>query len=556
MIALTTLKVLAAGLAAVFFQKNRLVKSWAFVLFAAVAAILAYDFEHNTPFEASLWFVHWIKTPTLNLNLGLKTGMEYAPFILGGVAVLLFSLYYNIFYPLEKDRLRAGGLYVLIFVLLMFILSAGNIMQLFLAICLLDILIFVLLPELAAKRLFLSFNLVADVLLFILFAFVWGQENSLYFSALTKYARHSSYPLLAFSLWIGAVAVKCGLAFFHNSILELKNISFVRQNFVATVVILLVGPILLYKTHALFNLVPQGELVLKVLAAISLAWGLWGCLFSDFLKARILYFYMMLSALFAVLLVIDRANFLTMLVPLICVGLLISAAMILPLIGAANEPLISQTGGFIQRMKVSFIFSIAVALVEAVVLLSFMNSLNQWWIVAFLFCHFIAFSHFLGQVYFGDVLADERVWAIVKNPTMFYFIPLLFLGGGLSTVCCVEPIFYILVPMAVVFFAWQCPLKRLGAEKQVFIQEEKSPVLVLYKEIFLLPLKFVGRVLWITIDFLFVERVMVALLRRFVFVLIRTSMFLHKNMRVCGWFFLLFGLGYAAAVFFWQKGAF
>ena len=88
------------------------------------------------------------------------------------------------------------------------------------------------------------------------------------------------------------------------------------------------------------------------------------------------------------------------------------------------------------------------------------------------------------------------------------------------------------------------------------IQEEKSPVLVLYKEIFLLPLKFVGRVLWITIDFLFVERVMVALLRRFVFVLIRTSMFLHKNMRVCGWFFLLFGLGYAAAVFFWQKGAF
>ena len=92
MFALTTLKVLAAGLATVFFQKNRLVKSWAFILFAAVAAILAYDFENNTPFEASLWFVHWIKTPTLNLNLGLKTGMEYAPFIFGGVAVLLFSL--------------------------------------------------------------------------------------------------------------------------------------------------------------------------------------------------------------------------------------------------------------------------------------------------------------------------------------------------------------------------------------------------------------------------------------------------------------------------------
>lgn len=556
MIALTTLKILTAGLAALFFQKNRLTRSWALVLFTGVAAILAYDFGQNDPFEASLWFVHWVKTPVLNLNLGLKTGAEFAPFILGGVAVLLFSLYYNIFYPLERNRLRAGGMYVLIFVLLLFMISAGNIMQLFLSVCLLDILIFVLLPELSAKRLFLSFNLAADVLLFILFSFVWGQENSLYFSALIKFARHSSYPLLAFILWAGAVALKCGLVLFHNSILELKNISFVRQNFVAAMAVFLVGPLLLFKTYSLMGLVSYSGLVFRIWAAGSLLWALVGSVVSDSLKARILYYYMMLSALMVVLITLDKNEFLQMLLPLIGVGLLISAMMILPLVAAGNEPLVSHTGGFAREMKLSLFCSLVAFVAEAVLLLSFINAQNQWWLAAFALCHFIAFSHFLGQVYFGDVMADERVWAIVTNPSLFYFIPFLIFASMLFTSYDAAPIWFVLSFSMLLFFAWQCPMRRLSQSVLTSSVQEAEPVLTFYKKIFLTPIQLIGRILWITVDFLFVERVMVALLRRMIFILIRMSMFLHQNMRVCGWFFLLFGLSYAALVFFWQKGAF
>lgn len=556
MFALTTLKVLTVGLIAVFFQKNRLVKSWAFVLFACVAAVIAYDFSKNDPFQSSLWFIHWIKTPALNLNLGLKTGLEFAPFILSGVAVLLFSLYYNIFYPLEKNRLRAGGLYVLIFVLFLFILSAGNVMQLFLSICLFDIFVFVLLPELAVKRLFLSFNLAADAMLFILFSFAWGQEDSLYFSALVKFSRHSTYPLLAFILWVVAIAVKCGLVLFHNYLLELKNISFVRQNFVAAVSVLLVGPVLLFKTFSLSALVPYGSLVLQILSAFSLIWALFGSIVSDSLKARILYFYMMLSALSVVLITLNKNDFLALLLPLLSVGLLISASMILPLIAAANEPFVSHTGGFAQVMKLSLLFSLAAFAVEVMVILSLLSPLNQWWLIAFALCHFIAFSNFLGQVYFGLVRADERVWAVVKNPSMLYFIPLLVLGAGLLSSYAFETIWFVLAFMGLLFFSWKSPSRELSFAFQSSDAQEAAPVLVLYKKFLLMPLKLLGRVLWITVDFLFVERVMVALLRRLIFIFIRASMFLHQNMRVCGWFFLLFGLGYAVAVFFWQRGGF
>ena len=557
MFALTTLKILASGFMAFLFQKNRLAKSWAFVLFIGVAAVIATGFHHFDVFQSSLWYVPWIKTPALNLNLGLKTGGEFAPFILGGSAVLLYSLYYNIFYPLERDRLRAGGLYAFIFVLLMFILSAGNMMQLFLSLCLLDVLIFILISEWSSKRLFLAFNLTADALLFVLFAFVWGQENSLYFSALKLFSRHCSYPELVFWLWFVAVSIKCGLAFFHNYLLELKAISFVRQNFVAVVTVLLSGVVLFYKTFSLTSLVPYGALAFQILAAVSLLWALIGSLVSDYLKARILYFYMMLSALLVALIVLDRNNFLSLLLPLLAVGGLMASVMILPLIAAANEPLVSHTGGFARAMMFSLFVSLVAFVVEIWVFLSLINSFNQWWIVAFVLCHFIAFSHFLGQVYFGDVHADERVWAVVKNPPLIYFIPFIVLGVGLGMFCCdIKPIEGILSFSLLLFFSWKRPLCRYEFLEKTDERRDVKPLLSFYEKIFLTPLRLVGRVLWLTVDFLFVERVMVALLRRLIVILIRTSMFLHQNMRVCGWFFLLFGLGYAAAVFFWQKGAF
>ena len=86
--------------------------------------------------------------------------------------------------------------------------------------------------------------------------------------------------------------------------------------------------------------------------------------------------------------------------------------------------------------------------------------------------------------------------------------------------------------------------------------QSKTPFLSLYKLVFIAPVTTLGRTLLLTIDFLFIERFTVALFRRSVFLLVRTSLFLHRNMHFFGWVFLLLALILSAALFFLQKGDF
>lgn len=558
MFALSVLKIFMVSLVAAFFHKNRLARSWAFVLFFSVAAILFYDFFQVDLYQKSLWFVSWIESPALKANLGLKTGVDFAPFILCAGTVLLFALYYNVFYPFEKNRILLGSLYSLIFVVFLFVVSAGNFFQLLVALCLVDVLVFCLLPESKVRWMYLSFNLIADFALFLLFAFVWGQKSSLYFSALSQYARHGFLPQFVCCLWCFSLIVKCGFLSFHNYLIALYRTVFPKAVFVAFFSSVLVGQSLLFKTAAFVPFFDAGTLCLKVFVGATLLWALCGSIVSDSIKERLFYFYMMFSALLSVLQILDKNVFLAALLPLSLIALLISAVMILPLIAAANEPLVSQTGGFIRRMKLSFGVSVIAFALEIMLLVRLINDANILWVVAFALCHFIAFAHFLGQIYFGCVKSDERVWAIVKNPAPAYFFPILLLEFGVGYSLWYSHL-WVWGGAALFFLTLTAYTRLISRGSDLFdfsTLQSKTPFLSLYKLVFIAPVTTLGRTLLLTIDFLFIERFTVALFRRSVFLLVRTSLFLHRNMHFFGWVFLLLALILSAALFFLQKGDF
>ena len=158
MFASAVLKIGLSGLLAELFQKNRAVKSWAVVLFLALGWLLYPVVDSGQLFNRSIWFFTWIKTPVIRVDVALRTGAAYGPFILSQIIVLGFALYYNMFFSLEKLRLRHGGLYVLIFMLMMFAVSAGNSLQLLITICLIDVLSFYLISEASVRRNFVFFN--------------------------------------------------------------------------------------------------------------------------------------------------------------------------------------------------------------------------------------------------------------------------------------------------------------------------------------------------------------------------------------------------------------
>ena len=65
-----------------------------------------------------------------------------------------------------------------------------------------------------------------------------------------------------------------------------------------------------------------------------------------------------------------------------------------------------------------------------------------------------------------------------------------------------------------------------------------------------------GRVLWLTIDFLLIERFLVAFIRQTIYSMIRFSRWAHHNIKYAGTVFMIVGVVLLWFVYWLQKGGF
>lgn len=560
MFASAVLKIGLSGLLAELFQKNRAVKSWAVVLFLALGWLLYPVVDSGQLFNRSIWFFTWIKTPVIRVDVALRTGAAYGPFILSQIIVLGFALYYNMFFSLEKLRLRHGGLYALIFMLMMFAVSAGNSLQLLITICLIDVLSFYLISEASVRRNFVFFNFFADFLLLVFFALVWGSENDLHFPAMQKFLKYSAHREFAVALFLTAALIKCGCVGFHNYLLDLKKISFVRAVFLFYGGTPFLGLILLLRCYGIFSLFPWVEKVVAVAALLSILWAVVAACLIDSIKAKILYFNMMVWGGCLGILLSDKQLFLQLIPYITAVALLICCVLILPLVAAANEPFVSKTGGFVKSMKFSLVVSLSALSVLVYFVLGLQLENYKLYACLWLGAAGLVLLHYLAQVYFGSVKADDRVWAIVKNPNPMYFLFILAVGYGV--VSSQKPLFSAQYLNLCVFALFVpillgcCSAWRLmrGGDKvyQIESVQQAMPALKFFQILVVAPIRNFGRVLWLTVDFLFVERFLMAFVRRMIYSTLKVSRFLHHNLLVSGVVFTTIGLFVIVLVFYWQ----
>lgn len=565
MFALTVLKIGVLGLLTEIFQKNRMVRSWSWFLFMAVVLCLwPWLTEQANLLKKSLWFFNWIDTSVIKVDIALRTGTEYAPFIWAQIIALMFALNYNAFFSFEKMRLRYAGLYTLIFVAMMFVVSAFNIMQLLIAICFVDILGFYLLQDIGVKRHYMFFNFFADFLLMVLFALVWGWEHNLNISALKLFVKHSPFAGYAAVLFVISVCIKCGTAFFHNYLLDMKSISFVRGVFMVYATTPFSGLVLLYRCSHAFSAFIWVEYVFWGMLVLSAVWALVSFVLIDAFKAKILYLHMLVVSFLALMIFIDKSEFLRILPFMVLVACMLSGVMILPLVAAANEPLVSKTGGMVKLMKFSLGVSVLSVSGSVYFICSQISQSNVWLLVAFAAVLFLLFIHFFSQVYFGAVHADERVLAVVKNPNILYFM--FIFAAWVVLLFYVKPIFvssylnFIIFPLMVLLLiilsGWVRPLRFCDNVYAYENLQKSAPALKLFYVCLVFPIKTLGRVLWLTIDFLLIERFLVAFIRQLIYSLIKLSRFAHHNIKYGGVVFMLLGLLIVLFAFFRQKGGF
>ncbi len=464
-----------------------------------------------------LWKYDWLPSAGLHSSLNLNFDSHLRHNLFSITAAALWIIYLSLFCGSECKRMDFGALLILSIGAFVVLGSAAGLVQLMAGSCLYTVIGFYLIDRIELKKKYLFYNFIGEMALFVACAVIYGSVGSVNLSkCIASYVRFGEHKDFVSALLLVTIFAKAGLFPFQNAVADTQDMAFTRIIALTTVLMPVSALLLFSKVYPFISAASSVDIrFVCVLVGISLLWGLLGGVLIDSLKAKVIYINLIaVSTVFAVLCEnqtplqsAEFFRFIPLLVMIDCLVWIIVSS-------ASNEIYLSQMGGFIKLLKSSFGISFL-----GVLLLITIFAQTQMIIRIGVVSVLIVLVHILRNVYLGKTRADERVWALLKNVSVFILLPMaLFFGSGLYLFLLPQLIDFhrlevgLLGGGCLVFllFLWLNPLgfTLRWAENEKL--QDADLIGKVYNGFVLMPLRLLGRILWITIDFLFIERTVIA----------------------------------------------
>ncbi len=483
-------------------EKRRRV--WSVLLFGAVLGLLYVFFEQINAIGISNVMYDWIPHRTLHANLSFVPAGQTSACLRVMSLCLAALIYLNIIYRREEYSLYINNFILLNFAALIILLSAQDMVQLMIGSCCFTIIGFYLINDVEAKTKFIFYNFLAELAIFTSLAVVYADLDTASLSALSKYLKGGHHKDLVSMLLLGAVFTKCGMFLFQNQLIGLKRLTLNRLMTVALFSAPLSGVIVFARLFPLIRVSEHAAPVFALIVGISALWAFCGALLADSLKAKILYLNMLFYAFVLQQMWDNGAIFFDKLLYLYPSILGVFISFLFVSVSASDENRLSQMGGFARRLWLDLALALAAVFVFIGVFANRFDMSPAWaFPVAFLgICAVIVHGAFLGQS-----RADERVEALLKNVGFWYWLPYAaalgwFIGRfGLwrqGTVWAAFGVFVLLTVSVPVR-----PFLKLAAAERLQNGDFLHRVYLLG---LIMPLRLLGRVLWLAIDFVVIER--------------------------------------------------
>ena len=342
-----------------------------------------------------------------------------------------------------------------------------------------------------------------------IFAVILGQGGGLELDKLPDYARFGHHKDFVAILLLLCIFVKTGLFLFHGAYTEMRTLGFNRLNYVLFTATPLTGYLLLLKTESLLQISPFSYPLLKIFALSSVLWGVWGALAIDNLKQKAVYFALMFWGLVYAFAAFGSRLDSLQFASLLTAAFLFGQVLMLICAAASNETQVSETGGFLKSLK--FTFLLALLVLAAFFSVLFKTAEGRPWLAggyALLFA--AASAHVLSQILLGESRADERVQAMLKNPPLPSWLPVAAAAAVLCWSFRLSPLWLTPLLAAWLGLFFLRPLRRLDALYDNDVLQEADYVGTAYELLIITPVKVIGRLLWLTVDFVFIERTIIS----------------------------------------------
>ena len=334
---------------------------------------------------------------------------------------------------------------------------------------------------------------------------------------------------------------------FQGGFLNLAGLSFNRIFSVSYCATPLIGILLLIKAYPLLGNVAYAPVALELFGGLTLLWAFVGAISIDNLKDKALYFNLMFYALMVGLLSLGLNPLLKLLPGLLLAGSLLNILWMMTAVSASNELFVSNMGDFARPLKTVFVLALLLtfALVQGITEAAAPQ--NERWVYVFAVVLLTALAHVLYQIFLGKTNADERVWAFLKNPPLLFLFPVaaavvfMILQSGFYH----AGVWYVYAAFLLVLFSG--PLRRLRRLYDSEAVQEADWFDDMYETLLVAPVKILGRILWLTIDFLIIERTIVSSLSGGTALLVRILDRMHTGTWAGSLLYVSAGLLIAAA---------
>ena len=544
------LLLLCAGIVSEFVPKNRLPILWSLFSSAAVAYFiyrltllgLSPDFHINQP---------WLKIPNLAINLEIVLD-SYNIHLVYALAVLaLLVLLQNTFGD-EKEKNSLNGLVLLNLLSALMLVFSSNYIQMLVAVGVCDVLVFSAINNTDAKKNYIYTNFLADIGLLSIFAVVLGQDLGLDLKNLANYSQSGHHKDFVAIILLLCIFVKTGLFPFHGSYINMRQIGFNRLNYILYAATPLTGYILLLKTEALLQISHYSYPLLQTISILTIIWGFLGAVAIDNMKQKAIYFAMMFwGTVYAFVAFSDKLGAFDFASGL-TVAFLFSQALLWLYTLCSNEIYVSETGGFLPKVKFTFLLSVIIMLSVFAVWTSLWQQ-NPWLSTAYLLVSALASAHVFSQVLLGESHADERVQAMSKNPSIRLWLPAILTAFAVLGHFNHSVLFTLFCTFAWIGFFVYRPLCKLDALYDKDNLQDADYVAETYELLIVTPVKVIGRLLWLTIDFVFIEKTIITSIQNALKFLIFLFRRIHSGTILGSLAFVIFTVVVMLAVW-WNGG--
>lgn len=547
------LGLIVCGLGSMLLRREKNSHLPSLLLLAIVSFLLANFYENWMIGYSDKFTYQWIQSAYYPVNINLYSTAQHYGIIFPFFIITVLSMLYNSLYHREENKLHLNASAAMSLAALILLICSENYIQLLVSACVIDIFGFYIINDAMSRRRYIFYNLLADAGLFMLFAIIWAYLHSIKLVDLAQYGRLGAHKDLVAILLLLCIFIKSGLFLFQTPMLDLQPLELNRINLISWLSTPVAGLVLLGKTAALLPISAYAVPLLQTIAAASVLWGLIGILIMDDIRLKSIYFnlifYGFLYGLLSIGIELDNSRMGQLLVLMFLFG----SCLLMITVASSNELYLSCMGGFIRNLKLSF-------LVTLIVVGAILQNLAQWyadgyiwWSVGFAAAFMLGSSYLLHQAYLGACRADERVRALLRDPNLIYGLTIGSVAGwiGWHSHYCSPALWY--AGLAFVFLLLTNPLRGF----RIFYDKEKlqqADYFSGFYDIFIIsPIKILGRILWLTIDFLIIEKTIITFLDKTMRLLIALFAKLHTN-SLRGYLFFLFVGTVMAAAACWLGG--